>query len=354
VTFTINDIHYIAIALTDTCNMLCSYCPHSLPDAFPKREGNNKFPHDLYLKILDYLPVLSNLEYVVLTDFNEFFLTPELTTFYLPALKKRKLDYVISTNGSIYPKDIEYYTSHNPKYLIVGLQTITEKQFYDTARLKNVSFESYIDRVSKLVRFFYDNCKDTLISIEVAYNVTDALIYKIIGCSYNKEIPSLKKQQSNVRSFIKMMSEKTGIAFHEGSINIARYPNQQVLAHSSDGKVIFGGKHFDDIINFYSRMPIMKPPVCFSETIAFRMNGDVNACCIDYKNMTVFANTNDATMEEIFRQYVAITNTMRTQGSPFDCCHHCLGYNTYREKLAKRLYSLAKPILLRHINFGPD
>lgn len=341
-TFTINDIRYIAIALTDICNMRCSYCPHSLPDAFPKREGKNNFPHDLYLKIIDYLPILSNLEYVVLTDFNEFFLTPELTTFYLPALKKRGLDYVISTNGSIYPKDITYYTSHNPKYLIVGLQTITEKQFYDTARLKNVSFENYIERVSKLVRFFYDNCKDTLISIEVAYNITDALIYKIIGCSCNKEIPSLKKQRSNIRSFIKLMSKKTGIDFYEGSSNNERYPNQQVLAHSSDDKVIFGGKQFVDTINFYNRMPTVEPPVCFSEIMVFMMNGDVNACCIDYKNMTMFANIIDAPMEDIFQQYIALINTMRTQGSPFECCRHCFGYNTYREKLAKMVYSLIK------------
>jgi hypothetical protein len=341
-TFTVNDIRYIAIALTDICNMRCSYCPHSLPDAFPGREKKDSFPHDLYLKIIDYLPTLSNLEYVVLTDFNEFFLTPELTTFYLPALKKRGLDYVISTNGSIYPKDIKYYTSHSPKYLIVGLQTITEKQYYETARLKNVSFENYIERVSKLVRFFYDNCKDTLISIEVAYNATDDLIYKIIGCSYNKEIPSLKKQRSNISPFIKLMSEKTGIDFHEGSINTTRYPNQQVLAHSFDGKVIFGGKQFSDITNFYNRMPTIKPPVCFLELMVFRMNGDVNACCIDYKNMTVFANINGTPMEEIFQQYVSIISAMRTQGSPFECCRHCLGYNTYREKLVKYVHSLTK------------
>lgn len=340
--YTINDIRYIAIALTDICNMRCSYCPHSLPDAFPKREGENKFPDDLYLKILDYLPILSNLEYVVLTGFNEFFITPELTTFYLPELKKRGIDYVISTNGSIYPKDIEYYTSHNPKYLIVGLQTITEKQFYDTTRLKNVSFEDYIERVSKLIRFFYDNCEDTLISIEVACNATDALIYKIIGCSYNKEIPSLKKQRSNIQFFIKLMSKKTGIDFHEGSINITRSPNQQVLAHSLDGRVIFGSKQFSDIKEFYNRIPTIKPPVCFLELMVFWMNGDVNACCIDYKNKTVFANINDAPMEEIFQQYVGIINKMRTQGSPFECCRACLGYNTYREKMAKWIYSLSK------------
>jgi purine nucleoside permease len=138
------------------------------------------------------------------------------------------------------------------------------------------------------------------------------------------------------------MSEKTGIDFHEGSINVTRYANQQVIAHSLDDKVIFGGKPFVDIINIYNRMPTVKPPVCFSETMVFRMNGDVNACCIDYRNMTVFANIIDASVKDVFKQYVSIINAMRTQGSPFECCYNCLGYNTYREKLAKWIYSLTK------------
>lgn len=339
--FTINDIRCVAIALADTCNMRCSYCPHSLPDAFPKKTDGAHFPQDLYLKILDYLPSLSNLEYVDLTEFNEFFLTPELTTFYLPALKDRDLDYIIATNGLIYPEDISYYATHNPKYLIVGLQTITEKQFYDTTRIKNVSFENYIERVSKLVRYFYNHCKDTLISIEVSYN-TPTTFNTVIGRSYNKEIPSLKEQRSNIGPFIKVMSAKTGIEFCEGESTYRRNFHQQIFAHSLDHRIIFGGKRFIDLINFYNRKLTNESPVCSSETMVFMMNGDIKACCTDYKNMTVFASIIDASMKDIFQRYVSLVNTMQTRGAPFRCCIYCLGYETYREKFAKAVYSLIK------------
>ncbi|MCX5829722.1 MAG: hypothetical protein NTV58_17265 [Deltaproteobacteria bacterium] len=339
--FTINDIRCVAIALTDTCNMRCSYCPHSLPDAFPKRIREAHFPHDLYLKILDYLPNLSGLEYVDLTEFNEFFLTPELATFYLPALKERNVDYMIATNGSIYPDNISYYATHNPKCLIVGLQTITEKQYHDTLRIKCLSFDNYIERVSKLVRYFYNHCKDTLISIEVSYNAS-IILNKVIGRSYNKEIASLKEQRSNIRSLIRLISQKTGIELYEGESACRRNINQLILAHSSDDRIIFGGKRFVDLVNFYNRKLTNDSPVCFSETTVFMMNGDIKACCTDYKNMTVFANIIGTSMKDIFQRFVSLVNTMRTRGAPFECCKHCLGYETYREKYAKAVHSFIK------------
>ena len=342
--YTINDIRQISVALTNVCNMSCGYCPHSIPDAFPRSSNKNVFPYDLYLNIIDYLTNLPNLEFVNLTDYNEFFLTPELTTFYLPELKKRNLNYIIATNGSIYPKDIEYYSGHNPKYLVIGLQTITEKQYYDTNRLKNMPYNDYIDRVSKVINYFYNNCNDTSISIEVAYNTNRALLYKILGCSHNDAIPLLNEQKNHIKSFIEVMSQKTGICFHEGSNNNQRYQNQQILGYSSDGRIIFGGKEFIDTIKFYEKMPSDRPPICFSEIMVFMMNGDVNACCIDYKNKTVFANVFDESMENIFQMYVQLINTMRTKGSPFECCRHCLGFNTYREKLAKKFYSFIKKV----------
>ncbi len=337
--YTIKDIKVVNIPLTELCNMTCTYCPQSLTDIYPK---NNKevTPHDIFLKIIDYLPNLPNLEYVDLTDINEFFLTPELSTFYLPELKKRGLGYIIASNGSVIPNDLSYYKSHNPKCLVLGLQTITEEQYDETSRLKNVSFESYVLKVSQLIKFFYDNCPDTMISIEVASNRTKSFVYKVVGTSYNDAIPSLKDQQINIGSIINIISANTGIEFHEGPGETSRYPGQITLAHSSDEKIIFGAKEFADIVTFYDRLPTSAPPVCYMEGMVFKMNGNVSPCCIDYKNQTDFGSIIETPMDEIFRQYVAIVNTMRTEGSPFDCCRHCLGYDTYREKIAKNIKKL--------------
>lgn len=331
--YTLDDIHTVNIALSELCNMTCAYCPQSLPGVFSKEK--KFFPHDLYLKVADYLPSLHNLDYVCLSDFNDFFLTQGLTDFYLPALKERALDYLIATNGSINPCDLSYYKSHNPKYLVIGLQTITEKQFEDTSRLKNVSFNSYIEKVSKLIKYFYENCKDTTISIEVAYNSTTSIAYKLVGTSYNNGIPSLKEQQANIPHLIKVIAEKAGIKFQEGAGGVTRYPGQIILAHAPDNRIIFGAKAFADIVGLYDKIPTNTLPICFMEDPVFHMNGDVSACCIDYKKGTVFGSISEATMENIFAKYVGLVNTMRTNGSPFECCRHCLGFNTYREKYAK-------------------
>ena len=37
-----------------------------------------------------------------------------------------------------------------------------------------------------------------------------------------------------------MISENTGIDFHGGQGEVSRYPGQETLAHSSDGKIFFG------------------------------------------------------------------------------------------------------------------
>jgi hypothetical protein len=331
--YTLDDIRTVNIALSELCNMTCSYCPQSLPGVFSKKK--KFFPNDLYLKIVDYLPNLRNLEYVCLTDFNDFFLTQGLTEFYLPALKERKLDYLVATNGSIVPSGLPYYKSHNPKYLVIGLQTITEKQYKATSRLKNVSFDSYIEKVSNLIKFFFENCHDTTISIEVAYNVTSSLAYKLVGTSFNSGIPSLQEQQANIASLVEVISEKTGLQFQDGAGDITRYSDQQVLAHTSCGRVFFGAKIFGDIVGLYDKIPTDKPPICFMEGAVFNMSGDVGACCIDYKKETIFENIMDATMESVFEQYVALVNTMRTNGSPFACCRSCFGFKTQREKYAK-------------------
>lgn len=334
--YTISDIRTVSIALSETCNMTCSYCPHSRPDLF---HPNKKefFPQDIYLKIVDYLPNLGNLNYVDLTGFNDFFLTPELATIYLPALKERNLNYIIATNGSINPSNLDYYKSHNPKYLVLGLQTITEQQFNDTSRLKKVSFGSYIEKVAKIIRYFHDNCEDTVVSIEVAYNPTKSLVHKLVGTSYNEAIPSLKDQRGHITQFLEMLSDKTGIEFGEGGDETLRFPDQIVLAHSLDDRVIVGAKSFTDIVNLYNKLPTSEPPKCFMEYVVFHMTGEVSACCIDYNKKTTFGNANNTSMEEIFRQYVEIVNTMRNQGSPFECCRHCFGYNTHREKIAKTI-----------------
>jgi hypothetical protein len=138
------------------------------------------------------------------------------------------------------------------------------------------------------------------------------------------------------------MSEKTGIEFCEGKSTSRRSLHQRLLARSSDDRIIFGGKRFVDLVNFYNRKLTNESPVCFSEMMVFMMNGDVKACCTDYKNMTRFANINDASMKDIFQRYVSLVNTMRTRGASFECCRYCLGYETYREKFVKTLFSLKK------------
>lgn len=336
VRFEKQDIRHINIELTNLCNMTCTFCPQSIEGYYPPNQKVRVVPKELYKKIVAHLPSLPGLQYVNLTGFNEFFLTPELTSFYLPLLQERGLSYIILTNGSIYPKDIEYYVLHPPKQVVVGFQTITEEQFEKSDRLQNRSFDSYVDSAVKLVRFFYNNCPDTSIYIDVAFdprknNLINRLFVKCIEGS----VPSKRQQQKNIGSFMRTVSQQLGINIIQKAQGIQRYSGNEILGTSEDKRVSFSFKSFYDIKGLYDKIPCDRNPICFSDNILMAWDGDVMVCCIDYRHMTTFANVNDSPMNDIFDKYIELVNMMRTQGSPFECCRSCFGYYTRREKLLK-------------------
>lgn len=284
-----------------------------------------------FLKIIDYLPNLPNLRYVSLTDFNEFFQTPDLTTFYLPELKKRDLPYAIFSNGSITPKNIEYYAEHPPVNLVLGLQTITETQYYLTNRLEKVSWDEYLNSVARLIKFFYENCQKTLISIEIAINNTNNLFHKVTNSIENKNIPSKKDQGLNVSNFITTLSKLTNIKFNHNS-GKGRLDSQEVIAGTPDNRIVIGFKSFSDITSFYDNIPTDYNPVCYTDSITFDANGKVKMCCIDFRNSTEFADVNTEDVSTIFNQYLTLVDEMRSKGSKFDGCKNCMGFKSKSEK----------------------
>ncbi|MBT5400306.1 radical SAM protein [bacterium] len=331
--YKLEDISWVTIETTNICNMTCDYCPKSL-DIFNHRKiGIDILYKDAFIKIIDFLPNLPNLKFVTLTDFNEFFQTPELTTFYLPELKKRGIPYLIASNGSVKPKNIEYYIENPPKYLVLGLQTITEHQFYSNNRLKNTSWNEYLETFSEIVKFFYNNCKSTLISIEIATNPTNNLFHKVTRSVENKNIPSESDQIKNIPYFLSDLSEFTGINFELGDVNEGRFSSQRVVAKTNDERIIFGLKEFVDINNFYSNIPTNYNPTCFTDSITFDAEGNVKMCCIDYKNSTEFAKIESETMSDIFDKYITLVDTMRSEGSPFADCRNCKGFKSKTEKI---------------------
>jgi len=348
--YKLSDITWVSIETTNVCNMTCSYCPKSLDELNHRKTGVDILSKNTFLKIIDYLPNLPNLRYVSLTDFNEFFQTPDLTTFYLPELKKRGLPYAIFSNGSITPKDIEYYANHPPVSLVLGLQTITEAQYYMTNRLEKVSWGEYLNSVARVVKFFYENCPNTLISIEIAINNTNNFFHKITSSVENKNIPSKVKQASHVSKFIKTLSKLTNVNFYLASGDKGRIASQEVIAKTEDNRIIFGFKSFSDITSFYDNIPVSHNPVCFTDSITFDVNGKVKMCCIDFRNLTEFANVNMEDVPSIFSNYLALVDEMRSKGSRFDGCKNCMGFKSKSEKflsLRKNYY----PRLVRRFPF---
>ena len=57
-------------------NMTCDYCPVSLDELNHLKNGISFISKEVFKKIVDYLHNLPNLQYVALTDFNEFFQPP--------------------------------------------------------------------------------------------------------------------------------------------------------------------------------------------------------------------------------------------------------------------------------------
>ncbi len=334
--FAITDIKNISIELTNLCNMTCDYCSLSLDDP-PNKGGLVRFPDDLYLQIIDYAAAnLKNLEMVRLTNVSEFFLTKGLTTFYLPELKKRGLNYLIATNGSVYPKDIEEYKNFPPKQLVIGVQTITEQQFLANTRLKGVSWDAYLDSVGRLLRFFYENCHSTLISIEVAYN-DRSFSRKILGKRENIHIPFFNEQMGYLPAFVKNLSDRSGVPLVRGEGTSKRYSWQRAVANTADGRVVVGLKRFVDTKNFYGKIPTDDPPTCSTDNFVFYGDGQVKFCCIDFRHQTTFASMRTEPLDAIFRKYTALVDQIRNVGSPYECCRHCMGYATRREKFAKKL-----------------
>ena len=314
-------------------NMTCDYCPVSLDELNHLKNGISFISKEVFKKIVDYLHNLPNLQYVALTDFNEFFQTPELTTFFLPELKKRGLPYVINSNGSVKPKHIEYYKDHQPKYLILGVQTITEEHYYSNNRLDSLSWKEYVQRVANIVKFFYENCPETLISVEVAANHTINLWRKLTHSVENKNIPSEAEQMNYLSSFVNKLTELTNIDFDLSTNSKGRYGFQKVIAGTHDNRIIFGLKSFEDITTFYDNIPVNHDPVCYADAITFDTNGKVKMCCIDFRNTTEFANANQESMPVIFQRYLNNVDEMRSTGSPFSGCRNCKGFKSKSEKL---------------------
>ena len=349
--YSLENITWVGIETTNVCNMTCDYCPKSLDELNHRVIGANVLNKEVFIKIIDYFSNLPNLEYVALTAFNEFFLTSHLTSFYLPELKKRGLQYVITTNGSIQPKNIEYYIDHQPKYLILGLQTITEEQFYNNNRLENTSWDEYLEKVVELIKFFYSNCPDTLISVEIATNEKKSFFNKIIGIETNKNIPPPETQLLHSTEFIKKISDLTGIEFDfntESNTKI-RYAGQKIAAKSPNGQLNFALKEFMDNKDFYNNIPTSVDPICHAETLTFNVRGHATMCCIDFRGSTKFGDVVKEDMADIFSKYLKLVDTMRTKGSPFKDCRKCMGYKNKTEKnfnVKKRLYTRAKKIPL--------
>jgi hypothetical protein len=313
--------------------MTCDYCPKSLDELNHRKIGISVLSKEAFLKIVDYLHNIPKLQYVTLTDFNEFFQTPELTTFFLPELKKRGLSYSILSNGSVKPKHIEYYKDHQPKYLILGIQTITKEQYYSNNRLEGVSWKEYIKQVAKIIKFFYENCPETLISVEVAVNHTNNLWRKVTDSVENKDIPSEAEQMKYFSSFVDKLTELSKIDFDLSGNGKGRYDSQKIIARTHDNRIVFGVKSFHDISTFYDNIPVDYNPVCNADTITFDTNGKVKMCCIDFRNSTEFANVNEESMSSIFERYLKNVDEMRSTGSPFSGCRNCMGFKTSSEKL---------------------
>ncbi len=331
--YKLSDITWVSIETTNICNMTCDYCPKSLDELDHRKIGIDILSKKTFKKIIDFLPNLPNLKYVTLTDFNEFFQTPELTTFYLPELKKRGLQYLIASNGSVRPKNIAYYASYPPKYLVLGVQTITETQYYMNNRLEKTSWNEYLDTLSEVIKFFYENCPETLISIEVAVNPTKDFFHEVTNSVENKYIPKKSEQIKQIPGFLSVLSSLTGIEFKLGGLEKGRYDSQEIVAKSNDDKIVFGFKEFIDISDFYNNIPTEYNPTCFTDSLTFDAKGNVKMCCIDYKNSTQFANVEKDNMPDIFKMYISLVDKMRTTGSPFQGCKSCKGFKSKSEKI---------------------
>ena len=332
--YSLSDITWVSIETTNICNMVCDYCPKSLDELNHRKTGIDIFPKETYIKVIDFISSnLPNLNYVALTVFNEFFQTPELTTFYIPELQKRGIPYSILSNGSIKPKNIEYYAEYPPKYLVIGLQTITEKQDLLNNRLDSQTWDEYIHKVGSMIKFFYEKCPSTVISIEIAINKTNNLLHVVNDNSAIKNIPSSNEQLSHLPSLIETLSKLTKIKFSLGRIKNGRYDSQEIVASSNDNQIIFGLKQFNDINDFYSNIPLKHDPVCYTDSITFNSKGFAQMCCIDYKNSTNFADANIEDMSDIFEKYLSHVDTMRSSGSPFSSCRNCMGFKNEYDKL---------------------
>jgi len=328
-----NDISWVSIETTNICNMTCSYCPKKLDSMNHKFIGPNIMDREVYINILEGIKDISNLSYVVLTDFNEFFQTPHLTDFFLPELKKRNLNYMITTNGSMPVKNPEYYADHQPKYLTLGVQTITAEQYYSSNRLPEMSWKKYVDSFCKVIDIFNSRCPDTLISIEVASNPSVTRLKRLLGHPSNENLPSKTNQAKNIDAFIELITSKTGIEFSKDYIE-GRYQGQDVVAVSknTNADIVIAFKTFIDMTDYVNNIKLNSKPVCYADSVTFSTNGDIKMCCIDYTDGTAFANVKDQPIDEIMEIYISKVNEMRTKGSPFEVCKSCFGYKNNFDK----------------------
>jgi len=320
-----------------------------------RKQGITIMKKEVYEKIVDYIGNLKQLDYVTLTDFNEFFNTPELTSYYLPQLKKRGIPYVITSNGSLKVRNPEYYEKHPPKYIILGLQTITEKQYLSTGRLPERSWDKYLKSVAEFIEVFSRLCPSSLISIEVAIN-PEHTQYVLASDRRNQEIPNKSTQELHLIKFIKELEKITPLKFLQVDNAEGRYAAQHVLYADHKRNIIIAFKEFYDIKSFYENIPRKSAPICYSDQLTFDVTGGIKMCCIDFKGGTKFGSVEESSMVDLMERYIKNVKIMRTTGSPFEVCKACFGYRSNTDRifsLRGNIKQLVKrsPYLLRMYKF---
>ena len=106
-------VQWIGLGLNNTCNIQCSYCPHSKPH-LQQNLKNSVMDKEMALKILKEIKDDSTIEFVVLNDYGEPFLYPHFESV-LSYCKTNNIKIRFATNGTLFTEqNIELVKKYQP------------------------------------------------------------------------------------------------------------------------------------------------------------------------------------------------------------------------------------------------
>jgi radical SAM protein with 4Fe4S-binding SPASM domain len=332
----------IFIEITTHCNMSCSFCPS------PTLERPRLFMEEnLFYKIIDEIKKENITDTVYFHLMGEPLLHPKVFDFMEYAFNNNLKIVLISNISSIRTRKMEIKSIlQYVTYLEISLQSFSEDSFKEK-KIKNISFEEYIDIIKEIIETKYANNYKVQINIQIIENS------KAKFKNYKKGI-RLLSNNSELKQFMDLFF--TNIF---KSIANKYQLNYKPIEAQKLNYIKFHYQPFDNVsirtrpvttwANNMNESNKVIPAIvgkcdALHKQIGILANGDVVPCCLDYNGNIILGNCQKNPLTEIMNsnQYQRLKEGFERGRLYNPYCKKCKGGTNLINWFLTQAYSFYK------------